>query len=409
MVSCLPALEHVELFLREPLTRDDLGCLLEALAGCPRLSSLEIFMFNSTDEDGDVADDAPQSFPVLGCAHAFAKLRSLTKLDLSCRFCEADPLPSVVDALAPLTGLAELHFDSLGPAVLPAALRQLKGLRSLGFWSLDPCVFEAGCLDLPLLQSLEFHDCMFEGADILSGITALQSLSSIAFCNSKGPPVFAQLVHLPRLQHAVIKASCCDFTCPGLSRLPADMGSLCATLLHMDCSEQGLTQFPLALTQLVALTCLKADQNEFAEVPIAITALSRLTELTLGRSAGGKDPQQLHGKRTLDVRALGDLSGFPALRKLEFGYCEVVMCTSMLGAAQHASLTSLTFHIAHPAPECALMVLQLQQTLRGMGRGSVLEFGLPWKWDSLDNALQEAQGPAPLQKFMTALEACALC
>ena len=61
------------------------------------------------------------------------------------------------------------------------------------------------------------------------------------------------------------------------------------------------------------------------------------------------------------------------------------------------------------APECALMVLQLRRMFRGLRRGSVLEFVLPKPWIVLDSALQEAQGRAPLQKFMTALEACALC
>ena len=36
-----------------------------------------------------------------------------------------------------------------------------------------------------------------------------------------------------------------------------------------------------------------------------------------------KDPYQLHDKRSLDVRALGDLSGFTALCKLTFVSCEV--------------------------------------------------------------------------------------
>ena len=210
--------------------------------------------------------------------------------------------------------------------------------------------------------------------------------------------MFAQLVNLPRLQHAVVKTSCRrPGAYLGLSRLPANMGSLCATLLHLDCSGQGLTQFPLALTQLVALNCLKADWNEFSELPAAITALSRLTELRLGRDPNWKDPLQLHGKRPLDVRALGDLSGFPALRELEFGYCEVRMCDSMLGAVRHASLASITFRVAHPAPDCAPMVLQLRQTLRGLRRSSVLEFKLPGILGVLDDAWQKAQGRAPLQ------------
>ena len=262
---------------------------------------------DSTDEDADEHDAAPQKLPVLGCLPAFAKLRSLTNLELG--FGEGDPhtLSNLVHVLAPLTGLAELHVRFFfSPAVFPASLRQLKGLRSLTFSNLDPCVFEAGCLDLPLLQSLEFYDCVVEDAAMLSGITALQSLTSIKLCSSQGPPVFAQLVHLPRLQHAVFMASVPSRagSCRGLFRLPADMGSLCTTLLHMDCTRQGLTQFPLALTQLAALACLKIDHNDFERLPAAITNLSRLTELELGR-VHVNDPLQLRAKRPLDVRALG--------------------------------------------------------------------------------------------------------
>ena len=61
------------------------------------------------------------------------------------------------------------------------------------------------------------------------------------------------------------------------------MGSLSATLLHLDISGHMGTRFPLALTQLVALEHLSARGNEFAELPAGITALSRLTELMLGR------------------------------------------------------------------------------------------------------------------------------
>ena len=365
LVACLPALEHIDLGLDRPLT--DLGCLLEALAWCPRLKSLEIAMLDRTDDDGDVDDAAPHNFPALGCAPAFAKLRSLTKLALSFGSGEADPATysTLVDALAPLSGLAELQYSSHGPALFPASLRQLKGLRSLKFWFLGPCIFEAGCLDLPLVQSLEFGSCAIP-ADMLSGITALQSLTSLEARLCQGPPLFA--------------------------RLPADLGSLRATLLHTDCSGQGLAHFPLALTQLVALKCLKATRNDFDRLPNAITNLARLTELRLGR-VSGKDPLQLREKRPLDVRALGDLSAFPALCKLGFNCCEVVLCALMLGAVRHASLANLSCYIAYPAPECAPMVLHLWQTLRGLGRGSVLKFDRGGKSIEADDVLQEAQIP----------------
>ena len=125
------------------------------------------------------------------------------------------------------------------------------------------------------------------------------------------------------------------------------MGSLSCSLLHLDFRGHGLPQFPLGLTQLVALKCLKASENEFAELPAAITALSRLTELWLGttmapmRARAHQALEQPHGKCYLDARALGDLSGFPALCELTFDHCEVVLCESMQGAVRHASLASL--------------------------------------------------------------------
>ena len=85
LVSCLPALEDVELCLPASLDSEELSCLLEALAWCPRLKALDLRV---TDHEGD---DVPQPIMV-GCAPAFAKLRSLTSLALS--FGGGDPLQS---------------------------------------------------------------------------------------------------------------------------------------------------------------------------------------------------------------------------------------------------------------------------------------------------------------------------
>ena len=71
---------------------------------------------------------------------------------------------------------------------------------------------------------------------------------------------------------------------------------------------------------------------------------------------------------------MGDLSGFPALRKLTFAFCEVKLCMSLLGGAvRHTSLESLCFLSAYPSQECAPMVLQLRQELRRLQRGSMLK------------------------------------
>ena len=402
LVLCLPPLESIELCLPGPLFTPDLGCLLEALAWCPHLRALSL---SAGDHEGEQAT----VFPSL----ALAKLRSLTKLALQfggADACLAHPstLAHVVGALVPLKDLAELKLDvntgpdCIGPDVVPAALGQLKSLRVLQLHSLDYGRLEAGCFDLPNLLSLRFQDCDFDAEEVLPGISALQSLTCIEFIRGLGPRFFdAQLTQHPALKRIVFQQSC-DFE--ALSMLPADMGLLSSALLYLDISGQRFTQFPLALTQLVALECLNALRNHFVELPAAIAALSRLTQLMLGRVPNWKDPLQLLAKRPLDARALGSLSGFPALRKLTFEYCEVRMCKSMLGAARHASLVSLIFRMAHPAPECALMVLRLSQALKGMRRGSVLTFVLPEECP----ALQSAQGRAPLQRFMGALEACGL-
>ena len=191
LVSCLPALQRAELRLPHSLTSDDLGCLLEGLAWCPRLDALSLFI-----PEGE-GDDARQPLPSTA---AFTKLRSLTWLGLAL---DIYTFVSVMDAVVPLTGLTELTVRARQPAVVPAALGQLKGLRELNFLCLESCVLEAGCLDLPNLLRLELLGCSFEDASILPGITALEGLTHISVSNGQGPPFFAKLLQLPRLEHLV--------------------------------------------------------------------------------------------------------------------------------------------------------------------------------------------------------------
>ena len=372
LVSCLPALETVKLHLRGPLTPSNLRCLLEALAWCPRLGALTLdTTFLGSARHGEIAEgDEARWRPDLS---AFAQMRGLTKLAFL--GCEADPctVADVVEALVPLTGLAELKISLNGqPADVPAALGQLKGLRSLEFCDLYSCILDAGCLDLPKLMSLAIKECRFEHAEVLPCVTALQSLTRIELMGYQGPPFSDhQSVQLLLLQHITFAASEQQNSgaCPRLSRPPADMGSLSSMLLHLNFSGQGLTQFPLVLTQLVALEHLNAEGHEFAELPAAITALSRLTELALGRcfSLQQHDQSQQRANRRLDVRTLEDLSAFSALCRLTFSFCEVMLCDSMLGVVRHASLASISFVDSHPAPECAPMILQLSQALMRMG------------------------------------------
>ena len=373
LVSCLPALEDVDLSDTEPATADDSGSLLEALAWCPRLRALKLCIRLDHGEDG-----VPRRFPV---APALAKLRGLTRLTLSMADLDTPSLDSVARALASLPGLAELTLTRWGcesdascDNVVPAALGQLKGLRALAFDRLHRCALQAGCLDLPNLQSLVFRGCSYRDAAVLPCITALCSLTGIEFLGGQGPGFFdPQLIQLPRLQHIGYNADEAWLGGPHVGlppRLPADLGSLRSSLQHLDFSGQGLAQFPLAVTQLVALECLNAEHNEFAEVPAAISALSRLTELTLGRIECGYDPLQGYKTSPLDARLLGDLSAFPALCELTFRNCEVLVCNTVPGAARHPCLVDLTFWYAHPAPRCAPALLRLAQEAKKLGRGS---------------------------------------
>ena len=409
-MSCLPALQVVMLYLITPLMTDDLECLLAALAQCPRLRALTLGTGEKWHRD-DVADE-DLYWPFPGAA-AFAKLHSLTKLSLCCDKDDQFHLADMVSALVPLTGLAELSVWLDQPDVVPATLAQLKGLTSLILKLFNPLEFEAGCLNLSNLLSLKFVSCRFvEDAQMLPGVTALQRLTCIEFLNKQEITVFdPQLVQLPQLQRLVINPSeMCRAVLAGASpgpfRLPADMGALRASLLYLRIDYLGIQHFPLALTQLVALESLRMTENHCAELPAGITALSRLTKLRLGRLLDRDDPLQLH-RRPLDVRALGDLSGFPALRVLSFDCCQVMLCPSLHDAVRHASLAELSFETAYPAPECAPMVLQLSRELRRLGRGSMVTC-MCERYLGARVALRAAQGRAAFQKFKADFDACGL-
>ena len=415
LVACLPALETVELLVSWSLYSVDMGSLLEALSWCPRLSALHLWM-----EEGASGTQQPQPRIAEGESfRGFGALRSLASLDLL--LCEEDVgtfsgdmadavLTDVVGGLAPLTGLVGLTLVlwTCDRAEVPECLGQLKGLRSLQLTGINACALADGCLDLPNLESLAFLCCGFGRAEALPGVSALQNLTRFEFRDAQEHCFFDPgLVQLPRLQHVVFDTlNSHEEGYHGLARLPPDMGALRSTLQHLNVEGHELTRFPLAVTQLAALECLMAGSNDFVELPTAITALSRLTELRLGRVRSSWDPLQRRAKHPLDARALGDLSGFPALRVLSFRYCEVMFCMSLLGAVRHPSLATLDFGTAHPAPECEPVVLQLSQALRRLGRGSVLKV-----YDEVRDHAQDAKlcpaAPLPVRRFMAALEACA--
>ena len=227
----------------------DLGCLLETLARCPRLTALGLRL----DDDMLYNGDGP---PAPGLA-AFANLRSLTSLTWTYEntFYDRDPcLTDLVDALAPLTGLADLSVDLCNvPIALYSGLASFTGLRSLAIrMQLEACAIDPWCLNLPKLLTLTFVGCHFNDEDMLPNLTALPSLTRIEFCGCKGPPecvqhVLAQLAPLPRLQHCVLRTENgvppCAWFLPQLLRMPFDMGSLSSMLLRLDLSGLMLPLF----------------------------------------------------------------------------------------------------------------------------------------------------------------------
>ena len=163
---------------------------------------------------------------------SFAKLRSLMKLTLVFWGQGPPTVAVMVDALVSLAFLEVLVLAFDQPAVfVPAALARLQGLRNLMLCDFRPCILEMGCLNLPKLVSLDFRRCHFESAEVLLGITALQSLTRIDIFGGKGPRFFdPQLVQLSQLQRMTYRTSSpCS---GGAFRGPADMGSLSSTLLH---------------------------------------------------------------------------------------------------------------------------------------------------------------------------------
>ena len=406
LISYLPKLESVSLGLC-PI-RDDLGCLLEALAWCPCLRALDLFVEKENGE-GDYDLHWPFAYE-----SAFAKLSRLTKLLLQLDDEVPCTLANVMAALVPLTGLVGLDLCLGRSAVLPAGLGHFKHLQTLALRGFSPFVLEAGCLDLPHLRSLEFRGCNFvEDAEELPGVAALQRLTRIEISGGMGWRFFdPHLVQLPGLQRLVLSCDIPDDddeygianSAPARPlRLPGNMGLLRSSLLHLDIRGLRLAQFPLTLTQLVALENLDVRESDFAELPAGITALSRLTQLSLGRVDGPDNPLQLNEKRPLNAVALGDLSSFPVLCKLTFSFCEVKLCMSLLGGAvRHATLARIFLHFAHPAPESVPMMLQLSQDLRRRGVLKVTDRGFNGLCD------YPAQALPPFYKFKAALEWCAL-
>ena len=232
----------------------------------------------------------------------------------------------------------------------------------------------------------------------------MSSLTSLAMsCYGLRSLSGCGLERLPRLQHLVCTSL--GLACTG-PVWPADMGALKSTLLSLDMSHMRLASFPLAVTQLTALHCLKASWSHFPVVTAGITALNRLVTLELGREdKSDLVPRNEHlvSREPLDANALGDLSSFGHLRTLSFQHCEVKLSGTFSNAAGHVTLANLVFDQAYPAQECMVAVLQYRQELQRRGRGRVLQLNCV-DWGSWFE--QVWQGQARGVQFKAMLEAC---
>ena len=82
----------------------------------------------------------------------------------------------------------------------------------------------------------------------------------------------------------------------------------------------------------------------------------------------------LCGQCPLDVRALGDLSGFPALCRLYIAFCEVRLCESVVGAVGHARLKRLHFHMRILRPSAPQRFCSSFRRLSGTGEAAHSSF-----------------------------------
>ena len=135
--------------------------------------------------------------------------------------------------------------------------------------------------------------------------------------------------------------------------------------------------------------------------------------------ADGAEAWAAHALATITAAACEHPSGrartgrpvwLPGAVQAELWLCEVMLCESLLGAVRHASLASLSFFYAHPAPRCRAVVVQLGQGLRRVNRGSVLTVRNSFNWESRwsERSLVGVPRRAPIYKFKAALEAAGL-
>jgi len=332
-----------------------------------------------------------------------AKARALEDLELTIRSSAADTrhgsaVTNVSRVAAGLAGLSRLRTLTLvlanvrEDATLPACMSRLVQLTSLSLFGLRGLRCAPGWARLPTLECLEFGSCVFacDGEQALPGMDALVALTSVDLWNCCGlralPTSLLRLTQLRSLAHWQTGR-----VEPLAVGLPASAPCF-AALTDFTLAGHGLPAFPACVPTMIRLRCLDLRGNCFEQLPSAVSVLTALESLYLGRLSR-------HGEigGALDVCALGNLAGFPNLFSLWFHNCSLLFCPSFEAAAAHPCLQELELTTAYPAPgpSCqnflGFVIALLQQ-----GRAEVLH---------LQYSVVQGAGQQDGQRFRGALQA----
>ena len=406
LLTSLPALESISEPARSGLTlrphpgaaaaatQDFLAGAARAIGRCSCLRCLQLLI--------EVGDELWDRVPGSLWQH-LAEARALENLSLTIRSGVADPhdglaTTHVSHLITGLAGLSRLRTLTLSMhnvcegAALPACVSRLVQLTSLTLSGLGGLRCAPGWARLPALVHLEFEECEFaaDGEDALPGMDALVSLTEFEVFLCPGLLVLpASLWQLTRLSNISVWRACDE---PPTAGPPASAPCF-ASLTSVTLVGHQLRYWPACVQSMRRLTDLDMRDNSFEELPEAVSVLTALETLCLGRHCSS--PVEVGG--TLDARALGNLAGFPNLRSLEFNNCCVQFCPSFQAAAAHPCLKKLELDTSHPAPgPSRAAFLGFVAALLQQGRAGVLK---------LTYSIDQGAGEHECQDFRGVLQA----
>lgn len=135
-------------------------------------------------------------------------------------------------------------------------------------------------------------------------------------------------------------------------------------------SGVNLSAFPAGILAMSRLVRLNLAYCCFKQLPEAVSVLTALTALDLGRHSA--DGMQIGG--VLDAQALGSVAGFPHLRGLWFHRCSVLFSPSIQAAAEHPRLVFLRLTTPYNASGLSCKaLLGFAHVLLQQGRPDVLD------------------------------------